>query len=92
MIAVTSSISATYCNKLFKDQINQANNSTGGYLDEFISWLIISLRYNTAEAVLSFVITAPLLIVTIIAFVENTFRTEYELSSDNEATMTKIKV
>lgn len=85
-------MTATYCNKLFKDQIEQINNMTGGYLDEYLRWLIIALRYINAEAVLSFVITTPLIIVITIAFVENTFRVEYELSSDNETTMTKIKV
>jgi hypothetical protein len=94
VIAVSSSMTATYCNKLFKDQIEQVNNITGGYLDEYLRWLIISLRYINAEAVLSFVITTPLIIVITIAFVENTFRVEYELSSENtnETTMTKIKV
>jgi hypothetical protein len=94
VIAVNASMTATYCNELYKDQIDQLNRYSGGYLDDYIRWLVATVRYVTAEAVLTFVISIPLLAIIIIAFVENTFRVEYELDSENhnETTLTKIKI
>lgn len=39
------------------------------------------MKYVTAEAVLTFVVSLPLITIVIIAFVEKTFQSEYELKT-----------
>ena len=69
MIAVSSAMSATYYNELFKDQIEQINKIVDGYFDEWIVAIVNVVKYITAEAVISFILGLPLIALTMIALV-----------------------
>jgi hypothetical protein len=53
------------------------NNFSGGKLDDYIVTLVKLINLLNAEAVLTFVVALPLISLTTIAFLENTFRDEY---------------
>jgi len=69
VIAVSSAMSATYYNELFKDQIEQINKIVDGYFDEWIVAIVNVVKYITAEAVISFILGLPLIALTMIALV-----------------------
>jgi hypothetical protein len=64
----------------FFDQFNRVSYVQ---YEDYVPWFNATIRYITAEAVLTFVISLPLLAITIIAFIENNFRVEYELCDEN---------
>ena len=78
VIAVSSSMTATYWNQLFKKQLEQINSLSEGVLDDWVISLVRMVRYVIAEAVLTFVLTLPLIILMIVGLVENSFKSDNE--------------
>lgn len=77
-IAVFASMSITYYNQLFKDFLDNINAYLNGYLRDYVVLLRNFINYSIAQAVITWIITIPLIIITVIAFLD------YSLKEEND--------
>lgn len=79
-IAVSASMNVTFYNQFFKqylDNIDQyLNGSMGSFLKDYASVLKDFVNYSIAEAVITWIVTLPLIILTVIALLDHSLKEE----------------
>lgn len=77
-IAVSASMNITFYNQFFKqylDNIDQyLNGSMGSFLKDYVSVLKDFVNYSIAEAVITWIVTLPLIILTVIALLDHSLK------------------
>lgn len=67
VVATQSSMTATYYNILFKDFFQMINSLTSGLFSDWIINIVVMVKYVQAEAVLTFLVSLPLIGLTAVA-------------------------